>query len=313
MLRAINYGVIAALGLIALVVGMTYVQLGENDSRLQHIDSKLLSISTELKDYNAKLEALNERTDSLDGMLAELNDKAAMQAEETAKLKEEFAALRAEVHRYDILPTPAPKMDKPTPIPTLAPTAPGRASTNFENGLGGWALHAVGDNSPGLAGYPAPYSYYQMELTRDDSYHIPLRTADPYQTTTHAKIHGEGWDMGFGIANIIDVSETSRLELSFDAKVAGLNSITYAPDGIPNLRVVILDDTHSKMVRSIILVGHSASDQVEDNGHWDNYRVDLTPYIQSKTSLPIMIMQFDSWFADGKQVLWVDNIEITSS
>ena len=286
-MNAASYSLIAVTG-IAIVTSILLVQ--GNYAEFQNTNSELLNSHVELKDDNVR------------------------QAEEINKLKAELASLKAHIHRHDVRTKPMPALElDPTPVPALILTMPDKASTDFEDGLHGWKLHAVLSDAPRLIEYPNPYSHYQMDLTRDDSYHIPLTTIDPYKTTTHAKIYGEGWDVGFGLANIIAISDISKLILSFDAKIAGLNNITYAPEAMPNLHIVILDDTYSKAVKYINLVGNSDSDQAEDNGPWQHYEVDLTPHIKGKTNLPLMIMQYDSWFADGEQVLWVDNIKLDTN
>ena len=300
---------ISAVTLLAITVSMvvyTHMELEEIRENqkldLERVDATIANHTEEIAKLKAEL-ATSEPMGVSSGWAKE----------EIAKLKAELATYTAFSHRHDERTRSVPITGQnPTPIPTLVPTTPYNASTDFEDEMNGWALHAILGTGPRLIGYPDPYSYYHMELTKDDSYHIPLTVPDHYKTTTHVKIHGEGWDVWFGLANIIDVSNTDKLTLSFDAKVAGLNSITYAPEGMPNLHVIILDDAYSKVVKHITLVGNKAPDQTEDNGPWRNYTVDLTPHIQDKTNLPVMIVHYDSWFADGRQVLWVDNIKITT-
>ena len=299
-----SYGIIAAVG-IAIVASVILIQQGGYDDKLAELNAGMAEQDEEISRLNAGMAEQDEEISRLNAGMAE-------QDEEISRLNAELADLSMFSHKHDVRVIQAPKTDPdPTPVPTLTPTTPGKASIDFEGGLGGWALHAIPSDKP-VVGYPNPYSYYQMELTKDDSYHMPLTVPDPYKTTTHAKIYGEGWDTSFGLANIIDTSGTDRLTLSFDAKVAGLNMISSTPESIPNLRIAILDDTYGKAVKRIVLVGHTSVDQTEDNGPWKNYEVDLTSYIKDKTSLPLMISQYDSWFADGKQVLWIDNIRFAT-
>ena len=341
-----SYGIIAAAGIV-IVASVILIQQGGYDDKLAELNAGMAEQEEEISRLNAGMAEQEEEISRLNAGMAEqeeeisrlnagmaeqeeeisrLNAGMAEQEEEISRLnagmaeqEEEISRLNAELadmsmfsHKHDVRVTQTPKTDPdPTPVPTLTPTTPGKASIDFEGGLGGWALHAILSDKP-VVGYPNPYSYYQMELTMDDSYHVPLAVPDPHKTTTHAKIYGDGWLTTFGLANIIDTSGTDRLTLSFDAKIAGLNAITYAPEEIPSLRIAILDDTYDKVVKLIILVGPNNVDQTEDNGPWKNYEVDLTPYIKDKTSLPLMISQRDSWIADGKQVLWIDNIKLAT-
>ena len=75
--------------------------------------------------------------------ISRLNAELAEQEEEISRLNAELADLSMfRVTNMMSRAIQAPKIDPdPTPVPTLTPTTPGKASVDFEGGLGGWALH----------------------------------------------------------------------------------------------------------------------------------------------------------------------------